>query len=171
MTKVRDDIQHVEDNFGKLTTADKNGLRVYLAAPFFDDSQVLRVKRVEEALQNNPTIAEVFSPMHNQLDELEFGSYEWRQAVFKNDIKHVDWADIVVAVHDYFEDKTDSGTAWEMGYAFGKGKPVFMLQEKQGVPVNLMLSESIVAYFTDAKEIETYDFKNPKQIGFYGEVF
>lgn len=171
MTKVRDDIPQVTGNEGKVTTADARGLRVYLASPFFDDEQILEVEQLEEALKSNPYIEEIFSPMRNQYDHLEFGSYEWRQEIYKNDVRHIDWADIVVSVHDYFEDKTDAGTAWEMGYAYGKGKPVFMLQVKKGVPVNLMLSESIVAYFTDVNDIAEYDFKKPTNIKFYGEVF
>lgn len=74
-------------------------------------------------------------------------------------------------VHEYFEDKTDAGTAWEMGYSYAKGKPVFLLQEKQGVPVNLTFSESCKAYFISADEVAEYNFSTPKEIKFYGEVF
>ncbi|MFT2194297.1 nucleoside 2-deoxyribosyltransferase [Bacillus subtilis] len=168
---IRDSRPHVEGNTGKITTKDSRGLRVYLASPFFSDEQIEEVKRLEKALTANPHVAEVFSPMRNQIEELEFGSFEWRQAIFKNDVDHIDWADIVVVVHDYFEDKTDAGTAWEMGYSYAKGKPVFLLQEKQGVPVNLMLSESCKAYFVSTDEVAEYDFSNPKEIKFYGEVF
>ncbi|WP_231120619.1 nucleoside 2-deoxyribosyltransferase [Bacillus safensis] len=171
MSKVREERPQVTANQGKITTKEGKGLRVYLASPFFSEEQIAEVERLEQALISNPHVSEVFSPMRNQIDSLEFGSLEWRQAIFENDVTHIDWADVVVAVHDYFDDKTDAGTAWEMGYTYAKGKPVFLLQEKKGVPVNLMLSESIVAYFVNADEIAEYDFTNPQNIRFYGEVF
>lgn len=171
MTKVRDGVPQVEEGQGKITTADKKGVRIYLASPFFDEEQIKRVEKLEQALQSNPTVDEVFSPMHNQLDHLEFGSLEWRQAVYENDIKHVNWADVVVMIHDYFDTYTDSGTAFEMGYAVAKGKPVVVLQYQDKVPVNLMISESLTAYFLDVDKIAEYDFKNLEKIPFYGEVF
>jgi nucleoside 2-deoxyribosyltransferase len=48
----------------------------------------------------------------------------------------------------------DSGTAWECGYAFGKGKPVVCYRtdfrisgDSKDAPYNLMLSESATTRF------------------------
>jgi Nucleoside 2-deoxyribosyltransferase len=79
-------------------------MKIYLASPFFDQEQVERVKRVEAALEQNPTVTEVFSPRLQQDEHLEHGSDEWREFVYNNDIKHVEWCDAVVAVHDYIGD-------------------------------------------------------------------
>ena len=38
------------------------------------------------------------------------------------DVAAIDWADMVVACMDGPD--PDSGTAWECGYAFAKGKPI-----------------------------------------------
>lgn len=91
---IRDSRPAVEGSTGKITTKNSRGLRVYLASPFFSDEQIEEVKRLEKALTANPHVAEVFSPMRNQIEELEFGSFEWRQAIFKNDVDHIDWADL-----------------------------------------------------------------------------
>ena len=44
------------------------------------------------------------------------------KAIFRMDVEAIDWADVVIASMDGPD--PDSGTAWECGYAFGKGKPV-----------------------------------------------
>ena len=48
----------------------------------------------------------------------------------------------------------DSGTAWECGYAYAKGKPLVCYRtdfritgDTEGAPYNLMLSESATARF------------------------
>ena len=155
------------------------GVKVYLASPFFSEEQVERVKRVEEALKANPTVTEVFSPRLHQFNDLPYGTQEWAEFIFKNDVKHVDWADVVVGVHDFTgetelhgdkHNHVDSGTAWELGYAFGTGKPVVMLHELDGI-VNLMLSVSCQAYFKDAEAIKEYDFNEMPKVYYSGETW
>lgn len=144
-------------------------LKVYLASPFFSPEQVDRVERVENALEDNCFVEEYFSPMRNQLDSLQFGSDVWRSAVFTQDVAHIDWADVVVAVHDFEDHHVDSGTAWEVGYAYAKGKPVVLLHEKD-TKVNLMLSDSLYAYLTTVQELEDYNFFKMPKSQFTGEV-
>jgi|SRR5688572_5137936 len=64
--------------------------------------------------------------------------------VFKADLDALDRCSAVVAV---LEAEVDSGTAWEMGYAFRSGKKVFVLCEDFRVQsgatkLNPMLTES-----------------------------
>jgi nucleoside 2-deoxyribosyltransferase len=83
----------------------------------------------------------VFLP---QESEVQHGS---ATAIFKSDVAGVDWAEIVVANMDGAD--PDSGTAWECGYAYGRGKPVVLFRtdfrkagESDGAPYNLMLTEA-----------------------------
>jgi nucleoside 2-deoxyribosyltransferase len=69
------------------------------------------------------------------------------QAIFAMDVEALDWADMVVACMDGPD--PDSGTAWECGYAYAKGKPIVCYRtdfritgDTKGAPYNLMLSES-----------------------------
>jgi nucleoside 2-deoxyribosyltransferase len=142
---------------------------IYLASPFFSPEQVDRVQRVENALEDNPFIAEYFSPMRQQMDMFPFGSKQWREAVFANDIHNLEWADIIVAVHDFEEHHVDSGTAFEIGYAYAKGKPVILVHEKD-TKVNLMLSDSLHAYVVKAEDIADYNFLKMPKSNFTGEV-
>jgi nucleoside 2-deoxyribosyltransferase len=68
-------------------------------------------------------------------------------AIFKSDVAGIDGAGIVVANMDGAD--PDSGTAWECGYAYGRGKPVVLFRtdfrkagESDDAAYNLMLTES-----------------------------
>ena len=129
--------------------------KVYLASPFFDDAELERVDKVKEIL--NLKGLEVFSPKEHQNEHLEFGSIEWRKATFENDVKHIDWCDVVVAIickGNY----DDSGTAWELGYAYATNKPV-VLVNITGETINLMIADSIHALITSYDELKEYDFE------------
>jgi nucleoside 2-deoxyribosyltransferase len=74
------------------------------------------------------------------------------RAIFQMDVEAIDGADLVVACMDGPD--PDSGTAWECGYAFAKGKPIVCFRtdfrisgDAKGVPYNLMLSESATSHF------------------------
>ena len=129
--------------------------KIYLASPFFDDAELERVDKVKEILDSKGL--EVFSPKEHQNEHLEFGSIEWRKATFKNDVKHIDWCDVVVAIickGNY----DDSGTAWELGYAYATNKPV-VLVNITGETINLMIADSIHALITSYDELKEYDFE------------
>ena len=129
--------------------------KIYLASPFFDDAELERVNKVKEILDSKGL--EVFSPKEHQNEHLEFGSIEWRKATFENDVKHIDWCDVVVAIickGNY----DDSGTAWELGYAYATNKPV-VLVNITGETINLMIADSIHALITSYDELKEYDFE------------
>ena len=138
-----------------------DGLNVYLAGPFFSESQIEIVKELNRALQKNETISNIFVPMEHQMNDgdlVEFTS-PWAKAVAMNDYKNVREADIVVAIVDFDGQDMDSGTAAELGYAYAIGRPIFLYHAKNhSQMVNLMVTEVAKAYFTNLEEIEKYDF-------------
>jgi len=74
------------------------------------------------------------------------------KAIFDMDVEALDRADMVVACMDGPD--PDSGTAWECGYAYAKGKPIVCYRtdfrisgDTKGAPYNLMLSESATSRF------------------------
>lgn len=134
--------------------------KVYLASPFFNDIEIERVDKVKAVLDKLGL--DVFSPKEHQNPEYEFGSREWRAVTFKNDVDHIDWCDIVVAIISQ-GNYDDSGTAWELGYAYATGKPV-VLVNLTGETINLMIADSLHALITSYEELEKYDFENmPKR--------
>lgn len=109
----------------------------------------------------------VFSPREEQLPEFEFGSYEWRTNVFRNDLNHIKWCDAIVAIID--DNYGDTGTAWEMGAGYILGKPVY-LYNPSGNIINLMLTDSLHGYFETLVEIQQYDFDIAKPKPYMKEV-
>ncbi|MFC6274665.1 nucleoside 2-deoxyribosyltransferase [Levilactobacillus tangyuanensis] len=142
---------------------------IYLAGPFFDDEQIERIERVEKALAANPTIGHVFSPRLDEIPGLTMGTPEWATQTFQMDVSQIDKADVVVALSDFVDDQVDSGTAFEIGYAFHSKKPVVLLHEKKTI-LNLMLAESLHAHLTDAAELATYDFSTLPESHYEGKV-
>jgi nucleoside 2-deoxyribosyltransferase len=66
------------------------------------------------------------------------------RAIFLNDLEGLDGADGVVAIMDGAD--PDSGTSWECGYAYAKGKPVVLFRsdfrgsgDARDIPYNAML--------------------------------
>ena len=139
-------------------------MRIYLASPFFNDKEVDYVNQVEEILkEKNQT---VFSPMRNQYDHLKSGSRHWSVEIFRNDVKFIDWSEIVVAI--YHGNYSDSGTAWELGYAYGTNKPVIVVHV--GENSNLMVHEGGHANIT-LEELKDYDFNSLPSSFYTGEMF
>lgn len=150
------------------------GVKVYLAAPFFSEKQIQKIEKLETALYQNKTVASYFSPRHCQhpeglaKDVKEF-SPEWAKATMENDVKEVEAADVVVAILDYDGQDTDSGTAWELGYAIAKEKPTYLVRFEEDSPGNIMLTERNTAFFTDQNQVARYDFLERQFIPYTGK--
>ncbi len=128
-------------------------MKFYLASPFFNEEENGYVNQLETVLRLEGHT--VFSPREQQIPSLEFGSFEWRTNVFRNDINHIKWADAVIAiVKDNYD---DTGTSFEVGYAYAMGKPVY-LYNPTGNIINLMLTDALHAYFETIGEVAEYDF-------------
>jgi nucleoside 2-deoxyribosyltransferase len=138
--------------------------RVYLASPFFNNREIKNVKLVAELLKSKGL--EVFEPMENQMEHAEPQSRQWSIETFRNDVKFIDWAEVVVAVYD--GNYSDSGTAWEMGYAYATNKPVIVIHV--GDSSNLMVHEAAHAnlYLT---ELVDYDFDKLPSSFYEGKMF
>lgn len=141
--------------------------KIYLASPFFNDAEVERMEKVRDILRAKGL--EVFVPNEHQNPELEFGSIEWRKATFENDVKHIDWCDLVVSIISN-GNYDDSGTAWELGYAYATGKPVILVNVT-GETINLMIADSLHALITSYDELEAYDFGDLKRIPYLNYVW
>lgn len=143
-------------------------MKVYLASPFFNERELEVLAQVEKILDGKGLT--VFKPKDNQFDKLEAGSNSWSLATFNNDKKFIDWADIVVAV--YHGNYSDSGTAWEIGYAYGTQKPVVVVHvgEASRHASNLMIHEGSHANVT-VEELKEYDFETMPSKAYNGLMF
>ena len=79
----------------------------------------------------------------------------WAKAVFDEDIRALEECDTVVVCYDGLY--SDSDTAWEAGYAYAKGKEIFVLCEETAIEASLMMLNG--AYCSmGMKELEGYNF-------------
>lgn len=139
-------------------------MRIYLASPFFNEKEIEIVNKVEDILKEKNLT--VFSPMRNQMENLKGGSRHWSIETFRNDVKFIDWAEIVVGV--YHGNYSDSGTAWELGYAYGTNKPVIVVHI--GNESNLMVHEGGHANIR-LSELADYDFSKLPSSFYEGNMF
>jgi nucleoside 2-deoxyribosyltransferase len=92
-------------------------MRVYFAAPLFTTAE--RIWNAEVARGLRAAGHDVFLPQEQEpgLDAA---------GIFATDVGGIDGADGLVAVMDGPD--PDSGTAWEVGYAYGRGKPIVLVR-------------------------------------------
>ena len=113
--------------------------RIYLAGPLFSLAEQGFNAELARFLEREGF--EIWLPQEHEPRD------NTARAIFAMDVAAIDWADMVVACMDGAD--PDSGTAFECGYAYAKGKPIvcyrtdFRLSgDTEGAPYNLMLTES-----------------------------
>jgi nucleoside 2-deoxyribosyltransferase len=129
---------------------------VYFAGPLFTGAERAWNADVAAALRGAGHEVfgghEVFLPQEQEPGRDAAG-------IFTGDVAGLDWADCVVAVMDGPD--PDSGTAWEVGYAFGK-KPIVLVRtdSRRGGAThgsyNVMLAEAATVRL-DLPEASTAD--------------
>lgn len=99
---------------------------IYIAGPFFTDEERAFLKVVIESVKETFPNEELFIPMEHFIPNGEnLSNNEWAEAVFKMDVEALNKCDRVVAA--YLGLRSDTGTAWEIGYAYAKGIPVDLI--------------------------------------------
>lgn len=127
-------------------------MKIYLAGPFFNEEELKNTKKAEEILLKRGF--DVFSPRLNEVrTDAKTQQSLWSKETFMNDRRFIDWADVMVML--YYGAYSDSGTAWECGYAYGTNKPVVVVH--LGDDSNLMVHEGCHTNIT-MDELEDYDF-------------
>jgi nucleoside 2-deoxyribosyltransferase/predicted secreted protein len=126
--------------------------RVYLAAPLFSEAERAYNASLAALLEKN--LFEVYLPQETG-DDTETRGKQEQNRLFHANKKALEEADCIVAVIDGAD--ADSGTAWEMGYAYSRGKPIVAIRtdfRRAGhhEQVNLMLEESAVVV-TDSQHL------------------
>lgn len=138
---------------------------IYLAGPFFNDTEIANIEKAEEVLTERGL--SFFSPMRHTVDA-EPGTTEWADGIFEMDRGEIEKADAVVAM--YYGSNSDSGTAWECGYATAIGKPVILVHVNEDGDSNLMMHcGSTTNIFL--KDLAAYDFDTMPVYEYEGKMF
>ncbi len=116
---------------------------VYLAAPLFSEAERDFNRKLGEEIKS--VGFKVFLP---QEDSNNIKDEKNRQEIiFNKNVAAIERSDIIAAVIDGTD--VDSGTAWEIGHAFAKGKTIIGLRtdfRTLGIEgtVNLMIERSVI---------------------------
>jgi nucleoside 2-deoxyribosyltransferase len=116
--------------------------RLYLAAPLFSAAERKYNQYLAELLRNN--LFEVYLPQDTG-DDSHTRDTGAHQVIFKQNLAALEATDTIVAVIEGAD--ADSGTSWEMGYAYARGIPVISIRTDFRMAghhehVNLMLEQS-----------------------------
>ena len=114
--------------------------KAYVAGPLFDEGERWYIEKVDRLVADAGFVT--FLPHRDNPPKDEHNV----RAIFENDMRGIDECDVVVANLNGVI--TDDGTAWELGYAYAKGKFIIGLHTDwrmrfQHEVVNLMMECSM----------------------------
>lgn len=138
--------------------------RVYLAGPFFNETEWKNVERVEDILTRRGY--DLFVPMRHEV-RTETGTVQWAKDIFAMDVENLDTTDLVVLL--YYGVYSDSGTAWECGYAYAKGIPVVVVHVDPDADSNLMVHVGCATNIS-MDDLETFDFDHIVRHEYEGDM-
>lgn len=99
-------------------------MKIYLASPLFTDDERKLVNITARLLRSKNH--DVYVPMEHTIENAwNLPNHAWARKVFKEDIAAIKESDLVIAI--YHGLYSDSGTAWECGYAYAKNIPVYVM--------------------------------------------
>jgi nucleoside 2-deoxyribosyltransferase len=97
-------------------------MKVYLASPFFNEREVKIYNQVINNLRSQANV-DLFVPREHTIPNAwDLPNEVWAENVFAVDLLALQREDVVVVLN--FGMYSDSGTAWECGYAYATGKTV-----------------------------------------------
>lgn len=112
-------------------------MKLYFAGPLFTAPE--RTWNAEVVAALRAAGHEIFLPQEKEPGKDAAG-------IFATDVGRIDWADGLVAIMDGPD--PDSGTCWEVGYAYGNRKPIVLVRTDfrelagEAGPYNPLLAES-----------------------------
>jgi nucleoside 2-deoxyribosyltransferase len=136
-------------------------MRIYLAAPLFSQVQRQYNRCIADKLQEAVPRAEVVLPQDFRIGPggASFNDRRYLAALFERCRRELCEADVVLALLDGAD--ADSGVAFEVGFARGRGKPVLGVRtdyrQLQIKGLNVMLAEGcteVVCHFSFNEKLD-----------------
>ncbi len=126
-------------------------MKVYIAEPLFTPGERKYAEEIDELVRNLGF--DTYLP-HRDAGVFERGKSS-SKTFFENDLKELKECAFVVAILNGTD--VDSGTAWEIGYAYAMGKPVYGILEDTRKPnldlLNPMIVNSILKIALNKEEL------------------
>lgn len=93
-------------------------MNIYLASPFFNEPELMYYRQAITTLRDEGH--NVYVPQEHTIEGAwDMSNENWARCVFEDDVTAINNCDVVVALN--FGMYSDSGTAWECGYARALG--------------------------------------------------
>lgn len=122
-------------------------MKIYMAGAFFRPETKSRIDSYAAGFRRLGY--DVYVPQeHTVPNAWDMSQEDWAREVFKMDIAAIQDCDILFAVYDGLY--SDSGTAWEIGYAYALGKRI-------EIKVNKGVNDMSIMPFSSACVIENYN--------------
>lgn len=125
-------------------------MKIYLAAPLFTQVERKWNRELAKAIESALPQCSVFLPQDIKVKH-RYNDPRHYAVIFKSCVQGIEEADVVLAILDGAD--ADSGTSFEVGYAFARGKPIigvrtdFRRGQEKGL--NIMLSRACTYYIPD----------------------
>lgn len=139
-------------------------MKIYVAASFaYEDREKTNKRKAEiervvskVKLYSNVSLkAEFYLPHQLKIENAwDISLEEWSRKVFEHDLEALNEADLILFIS--YGKENNSGSVWEVGYAYGKNIPIIMVKMTDAVE-SLMLSNSVRAVIRE-EDIQGYDF-------------
>jgi nucleoside 2-deoxyribosyltransferase len=133
---------------------------IYLAGPFFNQFQTGIIAHSEDICAR----AEIFCNSPRKFLVLKpKACWEERRQVFIHNLQKIQSSELMLACLDNLDEKgswrpPDTGTLWEMGYAYAIGRPVVAFTASGQEKINVMLAQGCRGFLSDLNKVE--DFLN-----------
>ena len=129
-------------------------MKVYIASPLDKDKR--KYAQAVKCYLKQDCGFDVFFPFdHTVPNAWELSNQEWAELVFFNDVNAIKDCDIVVALS--YGRQSTAGTNFEIGYAYGLGKKVIVVEMTDNI-MSLMVSNCSHATVKGLYGLFEYDF-------------
>ena len=116
-------------------------MKIYIAGPFFTKEECHELEEMIQYVRELYPNSELFIPKEHFIPDGETMPNDvWAKKVFDMDVQELDDADLVFAL--YLGHYSDTGTAWEIGYAYAREIPVLLYCPKINSDVSIMPFQS-----------------------------
>ena len=131
---------------------------VYVAASFaYEDREKTnkRKSEIEDVVSKINLKTNFYLPHQLKIENAwDISLEEWSRKVFEEDLKVLNESDLVIFIS--YGKENNSGSVWEVGYAYAKQIPIVMIKMTDGAE-SLMITNSVRAII-QREDISTYDF-------------
>ncbi len=127
-------------------------MHAYIAGPMFNPGELYYLAQIDARVRKAG-----LTTFLNQRDGIPFTGPQSVEPIFKEDVEQVTKADVVVASLNGMD--VDSGTAWELGLAYARGKYIVGVYTDLRLhfkyqTVNLMIQGGLDHLSTDLDDLE-----------------